>query len=125
MVGWVKIFSNSTISDFYFHYDLMRISFYVNGTIGTTGLCNVTIPSEFMSKDFSILKDEKPLVKNSDYTETYNETHYLFTIIYQHSTHLIEIFSNNNIPEFPSWIILPLFITTTLVITLARKEIQK
>lgn len=118
----VKICSNSTVSDFCFHYALMRISFYVNGTIGTTGLCNVTIPSEFMSTEFSIFKDEKPLIKNSDYTETFNGTHYLFTITYQHSTHLIEVFANNNIPEFPSWTILPMFLIVTLMVTIYRRR---
>ena len=122
---YVKIFSNSTISDFYFHYDLMRISFYVNGTSGITGLCNVTIPSEFMSTEFSIFKDEKPLIKNKDYTENFNGTHYLFTITYEHSTHLIEIFANNNIPEFPSWVILPLFLTATLIGFLVRKRLVR
>jgi len=120
----IRIYSNSTVSDFYFHYALMRISFYVNGTIGTTGVCNVTIPSEFMSTEFSIFKDEKPLVKNTDYTETFNSTHYLFTIKYEHSTHLIEIFANNKIPEFPSWTILPLFLTATLIGILVRKRLR-
>ena len=121
----VMIVSNSTVSDFYFFYDLMRISFYVNGTAGTSGFCNVTIPSEFMSTEFSVFKDEKLLIENTDYTETFNGTHYLFTITYEHSNHLIEIFANDNIPEFPSWIILPLFITVTLVGIMVRKKIPR
>ena len=119
----VTVVSNSTVSDFYFLYALMRISFYVNGTAGTTGLCNVTIPSEFMSTEFSIFKDEMPLVKNTDYTETFNGTHYLFTITYHHSTHLIQIYANNNIPEFPSWVFLPLFITATFSAMLIKKRL--
>lgn len=120
----VKICSNSTVSDFYFLYSLMRISFYVNGTIGTTGVFNVTIPSEFMSTEFTIFKDEKPLVKNTDYIETFNSTHYLFTIKYEHRTHLIEIFANNNIPEFPSWMVLLLFLTVTLGTLLVKKKLS-
>lgn len=119
----VTVVSNSTVSDFYFLYALMRISFYVNGTAGTTGLCNVTIPSEFMSTEFSIFKDEMPLIKNTDYTETFNGTHYLFTIIYHHSIHLIQIYANNNIPEFPSTTILPLFLISTLCVIVFRKKL--
>ena len=121
----VTIVSNSTISDFYFLYASMRISFYVNGTDGTTGLCNVTIPSKFMSTEFSIFKDEMPLIKNTDYTETFNGTHYLFTIIYDHSTHLMQIYSNNNIPEFPSWTILPILLFSSLVIVIFRSKFQR
>lgn len=118
----VTIVSNSTLSDFYFLYDLMRISFYVNGTSGTTGLCNVTIPSEFMPTEFSVFKDEKPLLKNTDYTQTFNGTHYLFTITYDHSSHLIQIYANNNIPEFPSGFILVFFVLAGLILVVAKKR---
>jgi hypothetical protein len=118
----ITIVSNSTISDFYFLYDLMRISFFVNGTAGTTGLCNVTIPSKFMSTEFSIFNNQEPLVKNTDYSEAFNGTHYLFTITYEHSNHLIEIFANNNIPEFLSWTILPLFLLGTLSLVFFKKR---
>jgi len=119
----VTVVSNSTVSDFYFLFALMRISFYVNGTAGTTGLCNVTVPSEFMSTEFSIFKDEMPLVKNTDYTETFNGTHYLFTITYHHSTHLIQIYANNNIPEFHSWTLFPLFLVGTLSALVVKKRL--
>jgi len=33
--------------------------------------------------------------------------------------------SSQTIPEFPSWIILPLFVTITLVVALARKKLRK
>ena len=121
----VTIVTNSTFSDFYFLYDLMRISFYVNGTAGTTGLCNVTIPSEFMSTQFSVFKDEKPLTKNTDYTQTFNGTHYLFTITYDHSSHLIHIYANNNIPEFPSMIVLPFLIVGISIFIIIQKNLSK
>jgi hypothetical protein len=118
----VSILSNSTVSDFYFHYALKKISFYINGTAGTTGVCNVTIPSELMSGEFTIYEDETQLIKNTNYAETFNSTHYLFTITYEQSTHLIEISANNDIPEFPSWTILPLCLTTILFTIIFRKR---
>ncbi len=121
----VTIVSNSTVSDFYFLYASMRISFYVNGTAGTTGLCKVTIPLEFMSTEFSIFKDKKPLLKNTDYTQTFNGTHYLFTITYDHSSHLIQIYSNNNIPEFGSGFVLIFVVVSALTIGLVRKKLRQ
>ena len=118
----VSILSNSTVSDFYFHYALKKISFYINGTAGTTGVCNVTIPSELMSGEFTIYEDGTQLIKNTHYAETFNGTHYLFTIKYEHSTHLIEIIAPDDIPEFPSWTILPLCIATILFTIVFRKR---
>ena len=111
----VKIRSNSTVSDFDFAQALKKIQFNVNGTSGTTGFCNFTIPSELMSGNFSIYKDDILLTENVDYIETYNGTHYLFNITYKHSTHTIEIVATNIIPEFPSFLVLPLFIIATLL----------
>ena len=43
------------------------------------------------------------------------------------STYLWVVKTNENgiIPEFPSWIILPLFLTATLIVTLARKRLMR
>jgi hypothetical protein len=117
----VGILSNSTVSDFYFHYALKKISFYINGTAGTKGVCNVTIPSGLMSGEFTVYEDGSQLIKNTNYTETFNGTHYLFTITYEH-THLIEISATDDIPEFPSWTILPLCLTAILFTLIFRKR---
>ena len=43
------------------------------------------------------------------------------------STYVWVVKTNENgiIPEFPSWIILPLFLTATLIVTLARKRLMR
>jgi hypothetical protein len=118
----IGILSNSTVSDFYFHYALKKISFYINGTAGTKGVCNVTIPSGLMSGEFTVYEDGSQLIKNTNYAETFNGTHYLFTITYEHSTHLIEIVATDDIPEFPAWTVLPLCLTAILFTLIFRKR---
>ena len=120
----IETCSNSSVSDFVLNPSLKQISFNVNGTSGTTGFCNITIPTELLSGVFSIYKDNTELIKNVDYTETYNGTRYIFSIKYDHSTHMIEIIATNVIPEFPSWIILPLLVTATISVILYRKKLK-
>ena len=60
--------------------------------------------------DFSLFMDDALLVKDVDYTQTYNGTHYLFRANYPHNVHAMEIFSTSVIPEFPSAATLVLFI---------------
>ena len=121
----IETSSNSSVSELEFNQTLKEIRFYVDGASGTNGLCNITIPQELMSGNFSIYNDDTLLVKNVDYTETFNGTHYLFSIQYDHSTHMIEIIATNVIPEFPSWAILPLLLTATLLAIIYKKRLTK
>ena len=83
----------------------------------------ISIPSELMSGSFSIYKDDVLLAENVDYTETYNGTHYMFSLTYQQSTHAIEIFSTTVIPELTSIALLLTFIISTIaVITVNRRK---
>jgi len=120
----VSILSNSTVSHFTFDQSQAQIRFKITGEIGTTGYCNIFTPKELLWGEFSVYKDGFPLVKDVDYTQTYNGTHYIFYINYVHTTHTIEIQGTEVIPEFPPAMILPLFITATLlaVIIYRRKH---
>lgn len=119
----IETCSNSSVLGFVFDSSLKRLRFNVEGSLGTIGSCDIAIPSELMSGDFSIYIDDKQLVKNVDYTETNNVTHYLFSIIYEHSTHTIDIISTEAIPEFPAWVILPLALSTIIIGIKYRKKI--
>jgi len=119
----VETLSNSSVSEFVFNGTTIR--FHVDGALGTAGLCNVTIPSELMSGDFSIYKDDTLLIKNVDYTGTYNGTHYLFSITYEHSTHTIEIAATTVIPEFSSLIMLSLLSLATLTTIISKKKFKR
>jgi len=107
--------SNSTISNFQFTKEDKKLLFNVTGPTGKRGYCNISIPEELLWGEFSIFLGGSLLVKDVDYTQTYNGTHYTFYISYSHSTHTIKIVGTEVIPEFPSFLILPLFMIATLL----------
>jgi nitrous oxidase accessory protein len=118
----VDIISNSTVSDFSFNPDegaFMR--FNVEGETGTTGFCRVTIP-----KDLLYAEDNwNVIVTETSVTPTVNvdtnNTYLYFT--YKHSTNTIEIIGTTAIPEFPLWVILPLFLVATFVVVIIKKRL--
>ena len=81
---------------------------------------NVTIPIELLSGDLTILIDNVP----KDFILTQNATHTSLYFTHSHSTHNIKIKGTTAIPEFPSFIILTLFMVATLlaVIVYRRKH---
>jgi hypothetical protein len=118
----VSTLSNSTVSDLTFNQTEGSLRFTVDGLTGTTGFCNITIPSELMSGTFSIYKDDMLLAENLDYTQTYNSTHYSFSLTYQQSTHTIEIVSTTVIPELTSLTLLLTFIIATIAVIIANRR---
>ena len=121
----VGVLSNSSITNFEFSQSEKSISFSVNGTDGTTGFCNVSIPADLMWGDFSLYLDDVALVEGVDYTETYNGTHYLFSINYVHSSHIVELVSTEVIPDFAAWLFLPFLMLATLLGFALRKRLKK
>ncbi len=121
----VETRSNSTVSNLTFNQALGRIRFNVDGTTGTAGFCNITVPSELMSGTFSIYKDDMLLIENLDYTQTFNGTHYMFNFTYEHSIHTIEIFSTTVIPELSSLMLISTLITATLIVAILNRRKNK
>lgn len=118
----VSTLSNSTVLDLTFSQAEARLRFTVDGIPGTTGFCNVTIPSELLSGTFTIYKDDVPLTENLDYTQTLNGTHYLFSLTYEHSAHIIEIFSTTVIPELTSLALMLTFIIATITLFIVDRR---
>jgi outer membrane protein assembly factor BamB len=99
-----------------------KISFELQG-IGTTGMCNITVPDYMVSGPFNVTVDgEQPFyiagpASNGTHTSlyfTYNGT----------IPHTVEITGTNYIPEFPTITILPMLITTLLatLVQIKRKR---
>jgi parallel beta-helix repeat protein len=114
----VNVVSNSTVSDFKFSVDQKSISFNVNGTDGTIGFCRITIPNvivqELWKGNYTVLLNGEPYPFRN---WTDSENTYIY-INYTHSTHEIAI-----IPEYPSTIILTIFmLTTTILLILTRNR---
>jgi len=116
---WTR--SNSTLWNFAFNKTLHQLRFDVSGPLATKGTCNVTIPSNLIWGEISVSLDGTPLVKDIDYTQTYNGTHYILYLSYNHSFHKIEITSQYVVPEFTSLTTLILLIALTLIATALTK----
>jgi parallel beta-helix repeat protein len=115
--------SNSTVSDFSFSPESALIQFDVGGEKDTIGFCRVTVPKGLLTTEdsWTVLVEDDPVTPtvNEDSTNTY----LYFT--YNHSTKTVKIIGTEAIPEFPSWLILPLFLTATLVGVIFRKRLSK
>ncbi|MEM2780722.1 MAG: NosD domain-containing protein [Candidatus Bathyarchaeia archaeon] len=119
----VSIESNSTITHFIFTQSLAQISFNVSGSSEVIGYCNVSIP-------MTLLKGEPWTVKFNGkewgFTSIENGTHSFIYFTYTHaSTYKVTIQGTWVVPEFPSAIILPLFIFTTLIAAVLLKKKRK
>jgi hypothetical protein len=78
-----------------------------------------------MSGDFTLYLDDAALVEGVDYVESFNGTHYLFSITYAHSTHGIDLVSTEVVPDFAGWLFLPFIISTTMLGLALRKRLKQ
>ena len=124
----VKVDSGSTLLGFEFNQTEKKISLDVSGLSGTYGYCDVWVPEGLLSGTFSLSIDDGNTLtegEDNDYTVTHEGAYYKFRIVYIHSSHTIEIVGSQVIPEFQTWMILPIFIAATLMaIMLYRKQLQ-
>jgi len=114
--------SNSTVAKLNFTQPQRRIDFYVNGIQETNGFCNVTIPNALLSDNASqpwvVYVDDIPV----NVIISSNQTHSFIYFTYHHSTSHIEIEGAEVVSEFPPNLILPLFMTLTLLAAAIAKN---
>jgi len=112
----VQTICNSSISDF--QSNGTSISFNVTGEDGTVGFCRICIPTALMNAIYKVFVNgtEVPyiLLPCSNSTQSY------LYFNYTHSTEEVTI-----TPEFPSFLILPLFMIATLLAVIAYRRRQK
>lgn len=108
----VQTVCNSSISDF--HFNGTVLSFSVTGEDGTVGSCRIRIPTTLMNGTYTVF------VNGVEVPHTLlpcsNSTHSYLYFTYNHSTQEVVI-----VPEFPTLIIMPLFMIATLVILYRRR----
>jgi len=111
--NYVQTVCNSTISDFQFNGT--AISFNVAGEDGTSGFCRIVIPTALMKDTYRVF------VNGTEVSYTMlpvsNSTHSYLYFTYNHSIQEIVIVS-----EFPSLIILSLFMIATLLAGLVHRR---
>jgi parallel beta-helix repeat protein len=113
----VTTICDSVISDFQFTDT--AIMFNVTGVNGTTGFCRICIPTELMNATYRVFIDGTEVSYSS--LSFSNSTYSYLYFNYVRSTRKVVIIS-----EFPSFLILPLFmIATMLVVVLYRMKNAK
>jgi len=120
----VTTISNSTVSDVSLNVTSKKLNLNVTGPSGTTGFCNITVPAELMSGDFTLYLDDAVLIEGVDYVKSSNATHYVFSVTYAHSSHLIEIASTDVVPDFAAWLFLPFLLSATLLGSALRRKLK-
>jgi parallel beta-helix repeat protein len=109
----VQTISNSSISDFQFNGT--AISFDVTGDDGTSGFCRICIPTALMNVTYKVF------VNGTEVSHSLllcsSETYSYLYLNYTHSTQEVMI-----IPEFPSFLVLPLFMIASLLAVIAYKR---
>ena len=113
--------SNSTVSNFQFVKEDKKLLFNVTGPTDTRGFCNITIPNQLLGGPFNVAFDEQIL---SEVLSFDNGTHTWLHFSYLHSEHEIEIVGSTVIPEFPSLLLLPLCLITTLIALIFRRKLK-
>jgi hypothetical protein len=121
----ISTVSNSTVLDVSFNVTSKKLSLNVSGPSGTTGFCNITVPAELMSGDFTLYLDDAVLIEGVDYVESFNGTHYLFSVTYAHSSHTIDVVSTEVVPDFAGWLFLPFLLSATLLGFALKKRLKK
>jgi len=114
----VNVISNSTIESFQYFASNSTIIMHVSNVTAnqTRGFCRISIPYEVMSEPFNVTIDgANPTYWN--YTLYDNGTHRWIYFEYEHSTKEVVI-----IPEFPSFIIISLFMVATLLAVIAHRK---
>jgi parallel beta-helix repeat protein len=113
----VQTVCNSSISGF--QYNGTALSFNVSGEHDTAGFCRICIPTTLMNVTYEVFVNGTEVSYNL--LPCSNETYSYLYFNYTHSTQEVII-----IPEFPTFLILPLFFMATLsaVIVYRRKYCQ-
>jgi len=109
----VALCSNCSIAQFNFNQSSAQIRFEVSGDMGSIGYCNVTIPKALLTGDPWTIKIDTTI---TEFIQLDNGTHNFLYFTYAHQSTLQVIIQGTwVIPEFPSFLIMPLFMIATLL----------
>lgn len=116
----VMVISNSTISDFVApiwieHPEVIFLMFNASGAKGSTGFCRVSFPTAIMNGTYHVFLNDTEIPYTLLPCSDANYSYLYFN--YTHSTKEVII-----IPEFPSVLILPLFMIATLLTVIVFKR---
>jgi parallel beta-helix repeat protein len=125
----VDVVSNSTVSNFDFNSSANppTLSFDVGGADSTGGFCRVTIPKGIMSSEspeqWIVTADGEPIQQRN----VVEDDHYTYIYFnYTNNATTVQILGTHVVPEFPSFLVLPLFMLSMLLaVVLYRRKRSK
>jgi hypothetical protein len=113
--------SNSTISAMGFDNNTKTLSFTASGPSGTVGYTKVTIPQSLVLNVTQLQVYIDKAERNYTSTESFGSLVIVFA--YNHSSHQVEVALNPTpVPEFPSFLILPLLMIALLVAAVIQRS---
>ena len=116
--------SNSTIANPDFNSTDQVLSFTASGPDGTSGYTKISFDKSLATDPSSVIVLQDGKQVHFDLTPKDNSM--VLSINYTHSTHQIVVDLNLNvIPEFHSWIILPLLLIAILLIIICKQRLPK
>jgi len=89
----------------------------VNARARTTGFCRICIPTALMNDTFRVFVNDTEILPSPEPLPCSNSTYSYLYFTYHHSTQEVVI-----VPEFPSFLILPLFLIATLLAVIVYKR---
>lgn len=113
----VTVASNSTISNMRFSVKEKRLTFAATGEEGFYGTVDITIPNRLLNGTITTLINQQAAASTSNTNQTHAKIH----LNYTQGNHTITVTGTNVVPEFPSYMILLLTLTTPLLIIAASK----
>jgi len=116
----IDVLTNSSVFGITFNSTDKRLTVNVAGTDGTIGFCNLTVPTSLASSisDIEIYLDDQPF----NFSISNDGLNYHISVEYNHSSHVLLASFSGKVPEFPSFLILPLFMIATLTAIVVYKR---
>jgi len=115
--------SNSTVSSMGFDTTNQTLSFTATGADGTKGYAKVTAAKSLVP-NLALLSVHVDGAEYN-YTVTDADDSWVLLFAYDHSAHLVEIRLDSTIPEFPSLLVVTLFMIGTVLAVIAYKKRAK
>jgi parallel beta-helix repeat protein len=128
---YVNVVSNSSVSHFYFNPDEGPfLHFWVNGKTETesSGFCRVAIPKDvlWVEDGWAVLYGSYPLSCKIATDENYTYLYFTYTNLHPNVFTTVTINGTHVIPEYPTFLILPLFITLAVFAAgVKRKTVRR
>lgn len=97
----VTFASNSALDGFEFKEQEKAVSIFAEGSTGTTGVLEISIPKALLSGEMAVFIDDNLASEEQVVIKSDSENETTFEVNYSHSIHQIEVTGTSVTPEFP------------------------